>query len=474
MNEKKILDWKVLALMTVTIVWGFTNTVIGYANHGLRIIFCWFVIFSIYFIPYVLMVGEMGATFKEHSGGVCYWLKATGCHKLAYYAGWTQWAVHIPYLAQRPQGIIISTSWLINGNNSFTKTIPVHYVQLIGIVIFLFFMWYASRGVTALKRLGAIAGSSMFVMTMLYVVLTLSAPFFTKAKTFSYHFDLATFLPNLDLHLLVTLALMIFAVGGCEKLAPYVNNLAKPAKEFPRAMIAMVVLVVLNAMLGTLAMGLMFDPNNIPKDLMMNGTFYCFQRLGHYYGVGNLFLTLYSLAQLFSQMAVLAICIDAPTKIMLADVDPSMVPKALRNINEKGVPVGGYILTGTLSILLMLIPLLGIGDLNSLFNYLVRLNAIVHPISYLFIFYAYIAIKKGNFSSDYIFVNNRSIGKLFGYWCLFLTTFACLMGMLPQDIATFSSGWWFQFTVNIATPFFLLVLGMILPFLASREQAAHS
>ena len=35
-------------------------------------------------------------------------------------------------------------------------------------------------------------------------------------------------------------------------------------------MIFMAAMVAITALLGTFAMGLMFDPNNIPKDLMMN------------------------------------------------------------------------------------------------------------------------------------------------------------------------------------------------------------
>ena len=74
---------------------------------------------------------------------------------------------------------------------------------------------------------------------------------------------------------MTTLSILVFAVGGCERIAPYVTNLQNPDKEFPRAMIVMTVMVAVTAVLGTFAMGLMFDPNNVPKDLMMNGAYYC-------------------------------------------------------------------------------------------------------------------------------------------------------------------------------------------------------
>lgn len=39
-------------------------------------------------------------------------------------------------------------------------------------------------------------------------------------------------------------------------------------------------MVAVCAILGSLAMGMMFDSRNIPDDLMTNGQYYAFQKLG--------------------------------------------------------------------------------------------------------------------------------------------------------------------------------------------------
>ena len=69
-GSNKVLSWQALGLMTFTSVWGFGNIVNGYANQGLKAVVSWILMFALYFIPYVLMVGEMGSTFKESAGGV--------------------------------------------------------------------------------------------------------------------------------------------------------------------------------------------------------------------------------------------------------------------------------------------------------------------------------------------------------------------------------------------------------------------
>ena len=350
------MTWQALCLMAYTVVWGFGNTVNGFANQGLKVVVSWMILFLFYFIPYTLMVGEMGATFENGAGGVSSWIKETMSSKLAFFAGWTFWVVNIPYLAQKPQNILIAMGWAIFQNDQLTTMISPMMLQLISLGIFMFFMWYAAQGVSALKRIGSIAGSFMFIMSILYVLLVLAAPYITEAKTFSYSLSWDTFMPNFNFEYMTTLSILVFAVGGCERIAPYVTNLQNPDKEFPRAMIVMTAMVAVTAVLGTFAMGLMFDPNNVPKDLMMNGAYYCFAKLGAYYGVGRAFVILYAICQFFGQAATLAISIDAPIKFLLSDVDPKFVPHSFTKINEKGIPVSGYKLTGILVSILIIGP----------------------------------------------------------------------------------------------------------------------
>ena len=69
-QAKKML-WITLAMMAFSTVQGFGNVVNGYVYFdGIKIIFSWVLMFLLYFIPYALIVGELGATFKDSEGGV--------------------------------------------------------------------------------------------------------------------------------------------------------------------------------------------------------------------------------------------------------------------------------------------------------------------------------------------------------------------------------------------------------------------
>ena len=473
-KEKNQLRWYNVALIAFVAVWGLGNVVNNYAQQGLPVITSWIIIMIIYFVPYTLIVGQLGSTFKEANGGVASWIKATGTNRLAYYAAWTYWVVHIPYLAQKPQGIMISLSWLFKGNGTFINTVPSIIVSVIGLLIFILFLWVASQGLTTLKRIGSIAGTAMFIMSILFIILAVAAPFMVKGvKIQSPDMSkLITYIPTFNLNYFTTISMLVFAVGGCEKISPYVNKTKNASKEFPLGMLVLAGMVALCAILGSFAMGILFDSHHIPQDLMANGAYVAFEKLGNYFHVCPLYVILYAFANFLAQISALAFSIDAPLKILLDDTDHNFIPESLTRVNKKGTLINGYYLTGILVGVLIIVPSLGIGNMNELFKWLINLNSVVMPLRYLWVFLAYILLNKqlDKYNSDYMFVKNKNVGMFIGGWCFFFTAFACILGMLPKvPYSSNQSNWWFQFSLNILTPIFLILLGLILPALAKHD-----
>lgn len=471
-NQKKNLLWYNLAMMAFVSVWAFGNIVNNFANQGLTVIVSWILIIGLYFVPYALMVGELGSVFKDSKGGVSSWIRGTFGTTLAYFAGWTYWVVHIPYLAQKPQAALIALGWTVKQDGNFIKDMNPMTAQLLTLAVFLLFLWIASRGITSLKVIGTIAGTSVFVMSLLYVVLMLAAPAIRGIQPATVDFSIKKLVPNFNFSYFTTLSMLIFAVGGSEKISPYVNNMKKPSKDFPKGMIALATMVAISALLGSIAMSMMFDANNIPSDLKMNGQYYAFQILGEYYGVGKLFIVIYALANLLAQISALVFSIDAPLKVLLADGDKNFIPKALTKTNKYGAPINGYIMTAVLVGILIIVPALGIGDMNSLFDWLLQLNSVVMPMRYLWVFLAFIGLKKAadKYKSEYKFVKNDKFAMIIGIWCFVFTAFACIMGMFPNNIEAFSGQWCFQVSLNVVTPFILIGLGFILPIIAKKTN----
>lgn len=469
-SEKKI-KWQSLVFMCFSTLWGFGNVLNGYIYfQGTQVIFSWVLMFALYFIPYALMVGELGSTFKDLGGGVTSWIQETTNSKLAYYAGWTYWAVHITYIAGKGSGGLKALSFMIFGNAKAYDDIPTIYVQLATFGVLLLFCYLATRGLSPIKRLSALAGSSMFVLGILFILMMYAAPVINPNGGYlKLNFAWNNIFPNINLKYLSNLSILVFAVGGIEKISPYVNKVeGDSAKEFPKAMMLATLMVVISAIFGTIAMGLMFDVNEIKANFdsyAANGAYWAFQKLGEYYGVGDLLLIIYSAANTVGQFATLLISIDAPLRMLLEDPNASQyIPRKLLKKNEKGAYVNGIILVAILGGAIILAQSFVPGA-TTVLRQLTRLNGVVMPMRYMWVFVAYFALRYGKeeLTRHYRFVKNRSVGLFFGAWCFLITLACCLFGMYSDDP--------YEMLLKIITPLVLVVLGLVLPVIRKIEDS---
>ena len=468
-NEK--ISWVAIALMAFTTVWSFGNVANGFVYfNGTKVIASWISLFILYFIPYALMVGELGSAFKLEGGGVSSWINRTVNAKAAYYAGWTYWACHVTYIASKGSASLKSLAWAVFRNAETYDSIPTLYIQLTTLLTLFIGCFIASRGIKPLKRILTIGGTCAFVMSILYIILMFAVPLFVpKTNYIKTSYTIKSFVPDLSLSYVTTLSVLVFAVGGCEKTSPYVNKLERPGKDFPKAMIMLASMVVAVAFMGTIAMGKMFDPDviNSSKETfdsyVANSHFWAYQKLGQYYHIGDTFLIVYAITNAISQFAVLVLSIDAPLRMLLDNEATSQyIPLWLKTTNKNGNHTHGIIMVAVLSGSLILIQSIVPGA-SSVISQLTKLNAVCMPMRYLWVFAAYIALKKNlNNEADYIFLKRKKWGMFAGIWCFSITLICCIFGMYDKDP--------FVFATNVITPVILTILGLILPQIAKIEK----
>ena len=472
MSDKKKITWQALAFMAFSTVWGFGNVTNGFVYfNGIQVTLSWILMFALYFVPYALMVGELGSAFKNEGGGVSSWLNKTMGAKVAYYAGFTYWACHITYIASKGSGSLKALSWAIFRNAETYDSLPTLGVQLATLAVFLLGCFIASRGLNPLKKLLTLAGTTMFVMSLLYIVMMFAAPAINPGATFvSMDLSMKSLITNFNVAYFTSLSILVFAVGGCEKISPYVNKVENPSKGFPKGMISLAIMVVVCAILGTFAMGMMFDPAVINESTesfnsyAANGSYWAFQKLGEYWHVGDFFLIIYAICNLISQFAILVLSIDAPLRMLLDNEDTrQFIPSKLQKKNKYGVYSNGILLVAILSGAIILIQSVVPGA-AAVLQQLTKLNSVCMPLRYLWVFVAYLALRKAydKIPAEYRFVKNQGVAKFFGGWCFLITAASCILGMYSDDL--------FTFALNVITPVILTALGLIMPQIAKREQ----
>lgn len=469
-NKMKTITWPILALMALCTVIGLDDIMYNFQNQGMPVITSWIIMCLLYVTPYSLMVGQLGSTFDKEGGGLSSWVRGTDGEFLGYFTAWTYWAASIPYAVDSANEIIVDLGWAVTGTKDFQYKIPTSLFAILTFVVFIIFIIVEHHFSNSMEFLSTIGGGLMIIMVILFVILAFFGLVKSGGHMATKNFGFHSIVPDFNLHYWSTVGMLIYAMNGCELVAPYVTKMKKPKTDFPKAMIALAVMTAFLTILGSFALGIYFDANHIPNDLKMNGAYYLFDMLGEQFGMGHFLLYFWAWTSLFFNCALVAVLLDAMTRMLISDTGDKYMPKFLRKKDKNGLPVNGYILTVALSSFIMILGIF-LPDMNDIFNWLLNLNSIISPGVTCWIFYSFMRVRKNSkkYPSKYVYIKSDKVAWLVGIALLIVTAVATILGFAPQDIKQGTGLWWYELIINIVTVVVLIGLGAILPGIRRRE-----
>ena len=470
-SNKKYISWPVLTLMAFCTVIGLDDIMYNFQNQGMPVVTSWIIMCLFYVIPYSLMVGQLGSVFNNEGGGLSSWVRGTNGEFLGYFTAWTYWAASIPYAVDSANEIIVDIGWALTGSEKFQSQISNTKFALMTFAMFIIFIIVEHYFSHSMEVLSTIGGGLMLIMTLMFVFLAFLGLAKSGGHMATQPFTWRTLIPKFDMHYWTTIAMLIYALNGCELVAPYVTKMKKPKSDFPKAMIALALMTIFLTVFGSFALGIYFNSYHIPNDLKMNGAYYVFDMVGRQYGLGKTLLYVWAWTSVFYNAALLAVLLDAMTRMLISDTGDKYMPKFLQKKDKNGLPINGYVLTVSLSAFIMLLGIF-LPDMNDIFNWLLNLNGIISPGVTCWIFFSFMQIRKNSqkFTSDYVFIKNDKLGYLAGLFLLIVTAAATILGIAPQDIKKFSGYWWYELIINIVAIIVLIGLGAILPSIRRREE----
>jgi amino acid transporter len=470
-NKMKAITWPVLTLMALCTVIGLDDIMYNFQNQGMPVITSWIIMCLLYVTPYSLMVGQLGSTFSEEGGGLSSWVRGTDGEFLGYFTAWTYWAASIPYAVDSANEIIVDLGWALTGSKGFQDKIPTTMFAALTFVVFIVFIIVEHHFANSMEFLSSIGGGLMVIMTVLFVFLAFVGLAKSGGHMATQPFTWHTIIPKFDLHYWSTVGMLIYAMNGCELVAPYVTKMKKPKSDFPKAMITLAIMTAFLTILGSFALGIYFDAYHIPNDLKMNGAYYVFDMVGKQFGMGKFLLYLWAWTSLLFNCALVAVLLDAMTRMLISDTGDKYMPKFLRKKDKNGLPINGYILTVALSSFIMILGIF-LPDMNDIFNWLLNLNSIVSPGVTCWIFYSFMRVRKNSkkYPSKYVYIKNDKLAWLVGLALLLVTAVATILGFAPQDVKQGSGLWWYELIINIVAVIVLIGLGAILPGIRRREE----
>ncbi|WP_390406202.1 APC family permease [Lacticaseibacillus jixiensis] len=475
-KNKQYIPWLIVGLMDFVTVIGFDDIIYNFQNQGLVAVTSWVIMTIFYVIPYNLIVAHMGSTFGSLGGGITSWMRQTNGDTVGYFAAWFYWITGLPYVVDVANSVVISFGWIKNGNGNIQDNLGNAWFGILTAVVFVVFIWlqhfFKNKSLEVMSTIG---GGAMFIMTVLFVVMTFAGlAHGNPIATHPFHFS--SFMPKnfWSLSFLSTFGLFVFAMNGSELAAPYTADMKHPAKDFPKALKMIAIMTMFLTLFGTFSLGVYFNAHHLPNDLKMNGSYYAFQAIGKQFGMGNSLMYLFAVVQGIYMLAQLAVILDASTRVFLSDVAKRFMPRQLTKKTADGLPINGYWLT---TIICAVIMALGgmLPEINDIFNWLLNLNGIVSPFSTCFLFWSYIMVRRhaSRFPTpEYKFIKNDKLGFIVGLWMLVVTFLLAVLGFFPTDAN--SKTFALMLTLNIVVPIGMVVLGFMMPWIAKRQASGNA
>lgn len=469
LESRQYLSWPVVALLDFVTIVGFDDILYPLQNQGLSVVFSWLLMVITFVIPYEMIVSQLGTTFPDRVGGLASWVRHTSNDALGYWTAWMYWAACLPYIVDVANSVIVSFSWLILGNNSLNHHMSNFMFGFLTFIIILLFILGENIFKKSLEIMATLGGSAMFIMTVLFVIMT-GYSIMHGGKIATQPFDTSAFIPHINVHYFSTTGLLMFAVCGAEIVAPYLIKMRHPNRDFPKAMWLVAFMTAFLTIFGTLAVAMFFNANHLPQDLKMNGSYYAFQMLGQRLGIGKVLLYIFAVVQSLYMMAQLAVLLDSTSWVFAGDTGERYMPKWMLKRNKNGRPIHSYFITSGLCLFLLLLSGT-LPNINSVFNWLLNLNGIVFPFKNCWLFFAFILLRlnEDRYQSGFTFIKNKTTALMIGGWCFLFSLVCALMAFIPQDAAWGSSSFWHQFSMNIMSVAALFGTGLILPLLARYE-----
>lgn len=377
------IAWTALALMTVSSV-ASLRPAPTMAVYGLACVFLYVLPAIVFLIPTALVSAELASGWD---GGVYRWVTEGISPNMGFAAAWHQFAMTIFYYPTLLSFVASTLAYVIApslaSNGVFTAVVII-VVYWAGVLLSL------RGGIGVIAKL---ASSGVMVGTLVpgALLVILGLVYLLQGNASAAPMDAAHLLPEWTGVASIVLIVSNFgAYSGMEMNAVHVNELDKPATEFPRAMFVAIGLVLVILILPPLAISWVVPSSQIS---LTAGIMQAFEAvLGHF---GLAFLTpVIALAIVVASLAGFMTWLSGPSKsLLLVAKDGGYLPPYLQKTNKAGVQENILVVQGGVTTLLALLFAL-VPAVSNAYWIFMTITTSVYLLVYLWLFIAAYKLRK--------------------------------------------------------------------------------
>ncbi|EMF0617887.1 amino acid permease, partial [Enterococcus hirae] len=407
-----------------------------FATSKMNLVFYLLVGGFLWFIPVALCSAEMATVEGWEKGGLYTWVSKTLGRKWGFAAIFFQWFQITVGFITMIYFIIGALSYALNWPALNTNV----WLKLIGTLI-IFWLITISQ-FTGTKNTAKIAKIGFFVGILATGVLlfTLSILYIAQGNPVKVSFSADAWIPDFTkINTLVVFVSFILAYAGVESSASHVKDMDNPGKNYPKAILILVILTIILDTLGGATVAATIPQDQLSLD---TGVIQAYSYLIHHFGGGETLIRIIAVIICLGVVAEIATWVVGPSTAMLEAAKNGLLPKQMAKVNKYNVPTNIVLIQGIIVSIWAVVLTLGGGGANLSFFVAMALTVCIYLVAYVLLFISYIKLvkEKEDLARSYQIPGGKKVKIGVAIIGLLVSVFAFFISFFPPNDIGYGKG----------------------------------
>ena len=462
-----------LILMIFTSVFGFANSPSAFYLMGYSAMPFYIISALLFFIPFALMMAEMGSAYRKEEGGIYSWMNNSIGPRYAFIGTFMWFSSYVVWMVSTAAKVWVPFSTFLFGADqtqvwSFAGLSSTQVVGLLAVGWMVVVTLVASKGINKIARITAVGGISVMCLNLVLLlvsiaILCLNGGHFAQEVNF-----VASPNPHYQsgLAMLSFVVFAIFAYGGIEAVGGLVDKTENPEKNFAKGIVFAAIVISIGYSLAIFLWGVSTNwqqvlSNNTTN--LGNITYVLMKSLGVTLGqamhltpeaavaMGGWFARITGLSMFLAYTGAFFTLIYSPLKAIIQGTPKALWPAPMTHLNSAGMPANAMWMQ-------CLLVSFGGGTASAFYNKLTLMANVSMTLPYLFLTLAFPFFKaKQDLDRPFVIFKTRASTLLATTVVVMVVAFANIFTVIQPVV---EAGDWNSALWMIGGPVFFSLLAM--------------
>ncbi|RSV87537.1 glutamate/gamma-aminobutyrate family transporter YjeM [Klebsiella aerogenes] len=471
-----------LILMIFTSVFGFANSPSAFYLMGYSAMPFYLFSALFFFIPFALMMAEMGSAYRKEEGGIYSWMNRSVGPRFAFIGTFMWFSSYVVWMVSTAAKIWVPFSTFLFGADktqswAFAGLTSTQTVGVLAACWMVLVTLVAAKGINKIAKITAVGGIAVMCLNLVLLLVS-GAILLLNGGHFAQPLDF-TASPNpgyqSGLAMLSFVVFAIFAYGGIEAVGGLVDKTEKPEKNFAKGIIIAALVISIGYSLAIVLWGVSANWQQVLSNHstnLGNITYVLMTSLGATLGqalhlspqaaalTGVWFARITGLSMFLAYTGAFFTLSYSPLKAIIQGTPKALWPTMMTKVNANGMPANAMWLQCLLVSLFILLVSFGGDTASAFYNKLTLMANVSMTLPYLFLAIAFPFFKaKADLDRPFVMFKSRISTLLATTIVVLMVAFANIFTVIQPVM---DSGDWNSTLWMVGGPIFfsLLALGI--------------